>query len=45
MEYELKDLFMRTMRMEMIEFSWDGQKMTFPEGFTWEGMVEPEWGS
>ena len=44
MEYELKDLFMRTMRMEMIEFSWDGQKMTFPEGFTWEGMVEPEWG-
>lgn len=42
-QYELRDMFMRTMRLEMIEIHWDGETMTFPEGFTWEGSVEPKW--
>ena len=39
MEYEVVDRFLRTFLLETIEFRWDGQKITFPEGFTWEGTV------
>ena len=39
MEYEVVDRFLRTFRLETIEFRWDGQRITFPEGFTWEGTV------
>ena len=27
-------------KVERIEIYWDGETMTFPEGFTWEGIVE-----
>ena len=43
LQYEVRDLFMRTTKLEMIKFAWDGQTITYPDGFTWEGMVEPEW--
>ena len=39
MEYEVVDRFLRTFRLETIEFRWDGQRITFPDGFTWEGTV------
>ena len=43
MRYELIDVFMREMDLDMIEIHWDGQQITFPEGFTWEGTLQPEW--
>lgn len=43
MEFELRDMLMRTMKLDRFEFHWDGQEITFPEGFTWEGSVKPVW--
>ena len=42
-EYELRDAFQRKARTERIEIRWDGERMTFPEGFTWEGSSRVEW--
>ena len=43
LEYEVEDMFMRKMTLEKIPFSWDGRKMTFGDGFSWEGTVDPAW--
>ena len=43
LEYELKDAFMRHARLERVEIRWDGERVTFPEGFTWEGSFRVEW--
>ena len=43
LEYELKDAFQRDAVMERIEIRWDGERMTFPEGFAWEGSSQVEW--
>lgn len=43
LEYELHDAFRREALMERIEIRWDGERMTFPEGFTWEGSSQVEW--
>ena len=37
LEYEVDDVFMRPSVLERVEFYWDGESMTFPEGFSWEG--------
>ena len=42
-EYEIRDMFMRTAKLDRFGFRWDGHEATFPEGFTWEGTVEPKW--
>ena len=39
LEYEVIDMFMRSFVLDRIEFHWDGENMTFPEGFAWEGEV------
>ena len=39
LEYEVDDIFMRPYLLDRIEFYWDGENMTFPEGFTWEGEI------
>ena len=33
-------MFMRPMPLEWIEIHWDGEKMTLPEDFVWEGEEE-----
>ena len=38
-EYEVDDMFLRPYFLDRIEFHWDGENMTFPEGFAWEGEV------
>ena len=43
LEYEITDLFMRTRTLERIEYRWDGEKISFPEGFRWEGKEEIRW--
>lgn len=43
LEYELDDLFLRKCRMERIEIHWDGENMTFPEDFAWEGSFPAKW--
>ena len=43
LEYELVDIFMRTMLLDKVEVYWDGQTFTFPNGFAWAGTVEPSW--
>ena len=43
LEYELGDMFMRSALLDRIRIYWDGEKITFPEGFTWEGTVEVKW--
>ncbi len=43
LEYEIQDLFMRTAKLDRIEFRWDGQAVTFPEDFTWEGNASLAW--
>ena len=43
LEYELEDIFLRTARLERIEMHWDGEKLSFPEGFTWEGTFLTQW--
>ena len=43
LEYELKDAFQRDAVLERIEIRWDGERMIFQEGFTWEGSYRVEW--
>ncbi len=40
LEYEVQDTFMRSRLLDRIEIHWDGQNMTFPDGFVWEGEVK-----
>ena len=40
MQYVVYDIFMRPIPMDTIELEWDGDSMTLPEGFTWEGVQE-----
>ena len=40
LEYEVQDMFMRQILMERIEMEWDGEKLSFPAGFVWEGETE-----
>ena len=37
LEYEVDDVFMRPSVLERIEFYWDGENITFREGFNWTG--------
>ncbi|MBR3334374.1 MAG: hypothetical protein IKG23_08810 [Clostridia bacterium] len=43
LEFELWDIFMRTMRTEKIPLYWNGEEMSFGDGFTWEGFIQPSW--
>ncbi len=43
LEYELRDMFMRTKRLERIPFTWDGEEIAFPEDLIWEGRTEVIW--
>lgn len=43
MEYEIRDVFMRSTTLDRIEIHWDGKEMTYPDGFTWEGVVLSDW--
>ena len=43
LEYELKDAFQRTARLERIEIRWDGRQITLPEDYAWEGSFRVEW--
>ncbi len=43
LEYELRDMFSRSIRLDRIEMHWDGQNLTFSEGFVWEGTAETVW--
>ena len=43
LEYELRDAFQRKAVLEQIEIRWDGERIMFPEGFTWEGSSKVEW--
>ena len=43
LEYEVQDMFMRPIMMERIEMYWDGKKLSFPEGFAWEGTMKLSW--
>lgn len=43
LEYEIQDMFMRTAKLDRIEFRWDGQEITFPADFTWEGNAPLVW--
>ena len=36
-EYEIEDSFKRTRVVDRCEVRWDGQQMSFPEDFAWEG--------
>ena len=39
LEYEVDDMFKRAHLLDRIEFYWDGENMSFPEDFSWEGEV------
>ena len=39
LEYVVNDLFMRPMKLNRFMMIWDGQNVTFPRGFKWEGEV------
>lgn len=39
LEYEIEDAFMKRRMTERIEIHWDGTEMTFPEGFSWNGII------
>ena len=43
LEYEIDDLFMHQCIVGRFEMRWDGEKITFPDGFVWEGDIEMEW--
>ncbi len=42
-EYEIKDLFLRTAKIDRIMIQWDGENMVFPENFNWSGAFRVEW--
>ena len=39
LQYEVNDMFVRPYYLDLIELHWDGEQITFPENFTWEGTV------
>ena len=39
LQYEVNDMFVRPYYLDLIELHWDGEQITFPEDFTWEGTV------
>ena len=39
LEYTAEGLFHDPLKLERIEFRWDGKEMTFAEGFTWTGAT------
>jgi hypothetical protein len=39
LEYDITNVLMLHATMDRIKIHWDGKKMTFPEGFTWEGDI------
>ncbi len=43
LQYEVMDMFMRPIMMEPIEMYWDGETLSFPTDFTWEGTVSMQW--
>lgn len=43
LQYEADDMFMRPYTLERIEMHWDGENLTFPEDFVWEGEVALNW--
>ena len=43
LEYEIKDMFMRSIPLDRIELYWDGKEIRYPEGFTWEGKIRLVW--
>ena len=43
LEYIVMDRFLRYIPMERIEMHWDGERMTLPEGFTWDGVERLVW--
>ena len=43
LEYEVDDLFMRSFRLERFEMKWDGEKITLPDGLSWEGSLVLQW--
>ena len=40
LQYEAEDIFQSFFKLERIEMYWDGEKLTFPENFIWEGEEE-----
>ena len=36
LEYEIVDQFMRKATLDRVEIRWDGENMSFPDGFAWE---------
>ena len=36
LEYEIVDQFMRKATLDRVEIRWDGENMSFPDGFVWE---------
>ena len=43
MEYEIEDMFMRRFVTERFEISWDGEKMTVPDDYVWDGNITLTW--
>ncbi len=43
LQYEVLDMFMRPIPLETIELVWDGETLSFPEGFSWEGTSNLRW--
>ena len=39
LEYEIRDVFGHRHKLDRIEYAWDGERMIFPEGFSWEGTI------
>jgi hypothetical protein len=39
LQYEVEDIFHRRFALERIEMAWDGEQLSFPEGFAWDGEV------
>ena len=39
-QYVVYDMFMRPMPLQRIEINWDGENVTLPEDFSWEGEAE-----
>ncbi|MBR3642397.1 MAG: hypothetical protein IKN57_02705, partial [Parasporobacterium sp.] len=38
-EYEIEDYFGRKIILNKIQLNWDGENISYPEGFTWEGEI------
>lgn len=43
LQYEVEDMFMRPILLDMIEMYWDGNELLFPADFTWEGTIGLNW--